>query len=354
MPDWQFVSGSSGAVSAALWATIASIAISALMLLYTIELRIQRRWRERRRARVTARWRTVIAAAVAGTDEPLPPLPRGERAEFLRLWNVTRNMIEGAAADRLIELARRLDLIGFVRDDARLGAFGARLAAIQALGHLRDAESFATVAAMVDDENMLVSITAAEALAEIDPVRAVDVLIPKIAQRREWPRTHVFRLLQKAGSSVVSEPLFRYIRSAGDDDAAYMLQYVEIAEFDVRDAIVEELLRTREDANLLAAALKAASGYGAVPRLFALAEHPAWYVRMQAAKLMGRAGRAEHIAMLEHLLRDPEWWVRYRAARALTAVAALSRETLASVRTRATDPFAQDILDQVMAEAGAR
>lgn len=353
MPDWHFVSASSGAVTAAVWATIASVAVSLLLLLYTIELRVQRRLRERRRARSTARWRAVIAAAVAGTEVPLPSLLRRERAEFLRLWNITRNMIEGAAADRLIELARRLDLIGFVREDARLGAFSSRLAAMQALGHIRDTESFAGLAAAADDENMLVSITAAEALAEIDPARAVEVLIPKIVRRRDWPRTHVFRLLQKAGSDAVSEPLFRYIRSANDEDAAYLLQYAEIAEFEVRDAIVEEVLRSRQDPNLIAAALKAASGYGNVPRLGELAQHSAWYVRMQAAKLMGRAGRLEHAPLLERLLSDREWWVRYRAARALTGLTALSGDVLSNIRARASDPFAQDILDQVAAEAGA-
>jgi hypothetical protein len=348
------VSGSSAAVTAAAWATIASVGVSLLLLLYTLELRLQRRIRERRRAGTTARWRTVIAAAVAGSDLPIPTLQRHERAEFLRLWNITRNMIEGAAADRLIELARRLDLVEFVRNDARLGFFGGRVAALQALGHLRDTESFALLAVAVDDDNMMVSITAAEALAEVDPNRAVDVLIPKIVQRRDWPRTHVFRLLQKAGGAAVSEPLFRYIRAASDADAAYLLQYAEIAEFDVRDAIVEEMLLSRQDPNLIAAALKAASGYGRVPRLAELARHPAWYVRMQAARLMGRAGRAEHAPLLEELLSDPEWWVRYRAARALASVAASSAGGLGQIRARVSDPFAKDILDQVVAEAGAR
>lgn len=348
------MSGSSAAIDAAAWATIASLGLSLLMLLYTLELRLQRRMRERRRARITARWRTVIAAAVAGTEVELSPLPKRERAEFLRLWNVTRNMIEGAAADRLIDLARRLDLVEFVRRDARSGTFGARLAAMQALGHLRDAESFAGLVAAVDEEHVMVSITAAEALAEIDPARAIDVLIPRIVQRRDWPRTHVFRLLQKAGGAAVSEPLFRYIRAASDADAAYLLQFVEIAEFDVRDAIVDEMLRSRQDPDLIAAALKAASGYGKVPRLTELASHPAWYVRMQVARLLGRAGRVEHVRLLEQLLRDTEWWVRYRAARSLASIAASASGLLERVRERIGDRFARDILDQVVAEAAAR
>lgn len=344
----------SGPVTAAVWATIASLAVSVLLLLYTIELRIQRRFRERRRARVRARWRTFIAAAVTGSDEPVPKLPRRERSEFLRLWNLTRSMIEGAAAERLIELAHRLDLVGVVRDNAKHAHFSARLVAIQTLGQLRDSASFAELAAAVDDDNMLVSITAAEALAQIDAARAVDLLVPRIARRRDWPRTHVFRLLQKAGSAVVSEPLFRYIRSAADEDATYLLQYAEIAEFDVRDAIAEELLLSRRDPDLIAAALKASSGVGNVPRLDEFVKHSAWYVRMQAARLMGRTGRAEHVGRLEQLLTDEEWWVRYRAARALIRLTAVRREELERIRARVGDRYARDILDQVVAEAGAR
>ena len=48
----------------------------------------------------------------------------------------------------------------------------------------------------------------------------------------------MFNLLQRAGSAVVSEPLYRYIRAASDDDAAYLLQFAETGEFDVREGTV--------------------------------------------------------------------------------------------------------------------
>jgi HEAT repeat protein len=228
-----------------------------------------------------------------------------------------------------------------------------RLAAIQTLGHLRDGPSFGRVLAGVDDENPLVSITAAEALFEIDAARAVDALIPRIASRRDWSRTHVFRMLQKAGSALVGEPLFRSIRAAADSDAAYLLQYAELAEFDVRDAICAELLRSREDPELVAAALKAASGYSRMPRIEELVAHPAWYIRMQTARLIGRMGRAEDAGHLEKLLADREWWVRYRAARALTRLPTLEPAELERIRARQTDPYASDILEQAMVESGA-
>jgi HEAT repeat protein len=351
-----FGSEYSAPITAALWATIASVAASFLLLSYTVELRIQRRFRERRRARVIARWRTIIGKAVTGAaDGRAPPsLPRRQRAEVLRLWNYTRSMIEGAAADRLIALAVELGLREFARKQARQAHLGTRLTALQALGRLRDCDMFDEILAATDDDNTLVAITAAEALAEIDSRLAVAVLIPKLAQRRDWPRTHVFSLLEKAGSAVISEPLYRCIRAASDTDAAYLLQFAEIAEFDVRDALAVELLRSRSDAELLAAALKVASGYGIKIQLDAFLDHPVWYVRMQAAALLGRMGRAEDVDRLEKRLSDQEWWVRYRAAKALVALPTLTRQALEEIRSRLRDPYACDVLEQAMAEAAIR
>lgn len=355
MLDFPFASGFSASVSAALWITVASIGGSLLLLLYTLELRFRRRLRERRRASVIAHWRAIIGDAVTGgAAAATPKLRRAERREFLRLWVYTRSMVEGAAADRLIELARSLSLPELARRQARESHLGAKLVAIQAQGYLRDPDSFAELAAATDDANPLVSITAAEALAAIDATRAVDRLIPKIVRRRDWPRTHVFKVLQRAGSAVIGEPLYRCIRAAADDDAVYLLQFAEIAEFDVRDALAVELLRSRDNPEVLAAALKVATGHTAVPRIDELLAHPAWYVRMQAARLLGRMGRPEDAPRLERLLADEEWWVRFRAAKALVALPGLGAQSLEHIRMRLIDRYARDILGQVIAETSTR
>ena len=303
-----------------------------------------------------AHWRVIIANAVTGADDgAVPPrLPQRQRKEVLRLWNYTRSMIEGAAAERLIALADRLGLRDFARKQAKQTHLGTRLTALQALGHLRDTVTFGEILAATDDDNTLVAITAAEALAEVDPARAVAVLIPKLARRRDWPRTHVFHMLEKAGSAVVNEPLYRCIRAASDEDAAYLLQFAEIAEFDVRDAMATELLRSRSDPELLAAALKVASGHGDMARLDGFLEHPVWYVRMQATALLGRIGRSEDVGRLEKRLSDEEWCVRYRAATALVRLPTLTRPALERIRSQLRDPYAGDALEQAMAEAAIR
>ena len=355
MLDFPFALGSSASVSAALWMTVASIAASLLLLLYTLELRLRRRLRERRRASVIAHWRAVIADAVTGAELPATQkLRRNERQEFLRLWVYTRSMVEGAAADRLIALARRLELPELVRRQAGNVHVGVRLMALQAQGYLRDPADFADLAAATDDANALVSVTAAEALVAIDANRAVARLAPKLSSRRDWPRTHVFKVLQRAGSAVIGEPLYRHIRAASDEDAAYLLQFAEIAEFDVRDALAVELLLSRSNTEVLAAALKVATGHEPVPRIDELLAHPAWYVRMQAARFLGRMARKEGAGRLEALLADKEWWVRYRAAKALVGLPGMTASEVERIRLRLHDHYARDILGQALAEADAR
>jgi HEAT repeat protein len=64
--------------------------------------------------------------------------------------------------------------------------------------------------------------------------------------------------------------------------------------------------------------------------------------------------RKEDAGRLEKLLADEEWWVRYRAAKALVRLAGVTAAELEQIRARVHDGQARDILDQAIAEAGAR
>jgi HEAT repeat protein len=90
-----------------------------------------------------------------------------------------------------------------------------------------------------------------------------------------------------------------------------------------------------------------------MPRLDQFVAHPEWYVRMQAARHIGRMGRAEDAGRLEQLLADREWWVRYRAARALVRLPGLTPTALGAIRARQVDAYARDILGQALVESGS-
>ena len=354
--EWLFRSEFDAVTTAALWSIAAVFVTTFILFVYTIGLRFVTLASLRRRARFVREWRDVFAAAMLSADTaaaaPLPHVRRGDHTDLLEEWNRARSMVEGTAADNLIALARRTGvprLAGRLLHKRRVRP---RILAAQTFGHLRDREQRDEIRSLVDHENTALSITAAVALIEIDPDFATPVVVPMIEKRRDWPKNRIAILLRLAGSERISEPMYRAIRSATSENKTWLLQFAHLAEAEVLDALVDELLRDSNDAGVLNAALKLVSGYRGVPRIAALTQHDAWYVRMQSAKVLGRVGQEEHLSLLETLLSDTEWWVRYRAAQAITSLPFLGPNQLRSLRSRQTDPYARDILQQSFAEVG--
>ena len=190
------------------------------------------------------------------------------------------------------------------------------------------------------------------ALTDIDAERAIPRLIPMIEVRTDWPRTRVALFLRMAGSELVSEPLYRAIRSANAGGQIHLLQFAQLAESLVVDALAEDLILSSRHPGVLAAALGLFSGSAGVPRVESLARHDAWIVRLRVAQILGKVGQQEHLPLLESLLEDREWWVRYRAAQSITSLPFLGPNALRHLRQRQTDDYARDALQQAAAEVG--
>ncbi len=165
-----------------------------------------------------------------------------------------------------------------------------KLLAVQALGFLRDLESWHEIEVLLDHQNITVSITAAAALVHIKAKEAIGLIIPMIGKRPSWPRTQVGRILNLAGPDAVSGPLSRAIETADSDEAVCLLQFYESASINDIDSLVAQLLVTRSEPALIAAALKAVRGHLPNRLIEGLAKHRVWFVRMQAASLLGRFG----------------------------------------------------------------
>jgi len=356
MLAWLFDTAYDTEVRAALWSTVAAGIATVVLFVYTLGLRFATVTGARRRRHLVSRWRGIFATSILSRqhaeNELLPRMRRHQRTDLLEEWNRARDTVEGSAADNLIILADRLGFARIARELLRSRRLSARLLGVQTLGHLRDADSWGAITALVASPNTALSVTAAVALAEIDPARAIEQLVPMIPQRRDWPRTRVSRILRKAGSELVSEPLYRAIRSGDEDEKIYLLQFGPLAEAETVDALCDEIIRSTNHPGVLTAALKQVSGHAGVPRLPSLTRHEAWYVRMQVAKVLGRVGQMEHVSLLASLLDDPEWWVRYRAAQALVRLPFLGPNALRDLRERQGDRYARDMLEQAMAERG--
>ena len=354
--DWLFRSSFDLATTFALWSIAGAVATTVVLFVYTIGLRLVTISTERRRKAFLGGWRRVFAEALLSRESAeqlkLPPVARKDVVFLLEEWNRTRDMVNGDAVDNLIALAERTRIPALARRLFEQHRLRARILAVQTLGHLRDTAHRDAINALIDDDHAALSVTAAMAATEIDPDHAVTLIVPRISQRRDWPKNRVAQILRTLGSERVSEPMYRAIRSADPGDQAYLLQFSVLVEAEVLDALVDDLLRTSSDPGVLNAALKLVSGFHGVPRAAALARHETWFVRMQAAKVLGRVGQPEHLRLLEGLLDDSEWWVRYRAAQAITRLPFLGPNRLRQIRARQTDRYARDMLQQCFAEAG--
>jgi hypothetical protein len=354
--DWLLQSAFDLEARVALWSILGVAVTTLLLFAYTMALRATTIRAARRHRRLMDAWRDVFATAAldgALIDElEIPSIARRDEIGLVEEWNRIHLTVSGDAARNLNALARRVGIDHIAGRLFHRRNFSEKILAIQALGHLRDRGYRDAIQALVDDESTALSITAALALVEIDPNLAVGKVIPRINERRDWPRMQVSLVLRKAGSERISEPLYRALRAADDRAKTYLLQFASLVEAEVLEALVVELIRESSDPGVLNAALKLVSGFNGVPRISELALHETWFVRMQAAKVLGRLGEREHVGLLERLLEDREWWVRYRAAQALVALPFLGPNALRRIQRRQTDRYAVDILDQAFAEVG--
>ncbi len=354
--DWLFRSDFDLPTTFALWSIAGAVVTTVVLFVYTMGLRFATITAARRRRRFLEEWRSIFAGALLSRETAraidIPQLARGDDVYLLEEWNRSCDIVAGDAADNLIVLARRTRIPDYARRQFQRRQLRARMAAIQTLGHLRDIGFRDEIKELVDAEHPALSVTAAMALVEIDPEMGTEHVISRIADRRDWPRNRVAQILRVAGSERISEPMYRAIRSADASGQSYLLQFARLVESEVLNALVEDLLRSSPDPGVLNAALKLFSGYQGVSRVAQLTRHSAWFVRMQAAKVLGRIGQPEHLALLEDLLDDREWWVRYRAAQAISKLPFLGPNQLRQLRRRQKDPYARDMLQQCFAEVG--
>jgi hypothetical protein len=355
---WEFLSPPTSdlAVVIAAWTAATATFTSLVLFGATLALRFATVQRTRRRRRVIERWREVFAATiVASAEADLPALPRyrdDERMLLLEEWNRLHEAVDGIARDRLARVARRLGFADFARRKLRRRWLSERLAAIQTLGNLREIAEWENFIELLDHPNTALSITAAKALVQIDRSDAVRFVMPHVVARDDWPQATVMRILREAGAELVTRPLCNAILTADADTAVRLLKYTGVAQSDMIDQLVELLLRERKEPAVLTAAMRALGSGSTPPRTARLTEHDVWYVRMEAAKLLGRIGQPRDLPVLEALLGDREWWVRYRAAQAIVALPGLEPAALRALARRQQDSFASDMMQQAMAEAG--
>ena len=337
-----------------LWTGVGVFCLAILLMIVIGWLRAALVLRQRREQRFIEKWRPLLTMGLEAAPASLPVIARADQYTFFSLWNYFHESLRGESKDRLNDLAASCGMDRVARTLLQRRSLRARLIAVTTLGNLRDRGVWEELERLAADPHPLLSLIAARALLLIDASAALPVLTPLLASRAEWDAARVGSMLSEAGADVVSTPLAaaaeRYSAAGLYRQTTRLLRYLEIAQSTQALPAVGRILEATTDDDVIAACIKCLSDPRDLPRLRRFVGHPAWFVRLQAARALGRIGTPADCAPLVSLLGDPVWWVRYRAAQALAALPFIDLPRLREIHAGLSDRFAGDILFQAMAE----
>jgi HEAT repeat protein len=338
-------------------------ALTLLMLIVVLLMRGALVVRERRRQRFLAVWQPILAKAVDIATTDLPQLRRRDLPEFLFLWNHLQESLLDEAKDHLNQIGKALNIQHAALRLLRRGNLRERLLAIVTLGQLRELAAWDELLAIAHREGVLLSVAAARALVMIDPPGAVPQLIPLLMTRADWPASRVANVLQTAGADVISDQIAsaalksalaeRSEPASGEgqrNDPARLVRYLELVYNVSALPAARTIAELSHDPEVLAASLRLLKSSEDLPVVRNCLSHEDFRVRVQAAAALGSIGEDDDERLLVPLLSDTEWWVRYRAAQSLARLPHMQESRLKTIQAAQPNPFARDILAQVIAE----
>ena len=258
--------------------------------------------------------------------------------------------LRGGTTDNLAMIAREVGLDQHLYRSLQSVTFHDRVMAIIALGHARSRESFSHVAQYLDDKSPIMSLCAARALMQIDPVRAVPLFVPRIVARSDWSRGSIAAILQESDGAMVSEQLTEATLQASGEVASRLIRLLAGVSPESAAPIMRDALSSLAEEQMVSTCLQVMSNQADLDCVRPLLSHPRWHIRMQAATTLGRLGMPGDEQPLIEMLSDRQWWVRYRAASGLLNLSFVGSERLRQIRQTQPDAYAQDIITQVLAE----
>ncbi|HEX5110896.1 MAG TPA: HEAT repeat domain-containing protein [Vicinamibacterales bacterium] len=307
----------------------------------------------RHREQLEGVWLPLLADGQEQIPTDLPPLRRRDLVPFLVLWNQLQESFVGEAKSHLNTVARRLGIDRTAHQLLQGHSLSRRLLAVSTLGHLGERSVWNDLVRMTGDADGLLSLAAARALTRIDAPAAMPVILPLVAQRRDWSRNYVLGMLSELGADVVSRPLTEAAMRVPIEQADRLLQYFSVAHVSDAVPVVRSIITRTKNVECLAACLRVFADVDDLDTVREYLYHPSWQVRVQAVNVLARLGSARDFAALALLLTDAEWWVRYRTARAMCALPGVDMARIQQLSTEHHDPFARDMLVHVLAEAHA-
>lgn len=299
------------------------------------------------------KWRPIILNDLQSIPDSLKVIAKKDMKTFLILWNHLQETLRGDAKEQLNSLARSLKINLVAINMLSSRKISNHLLAISVLGNLKEESAWDKIEKYVNHKNIILSMTAVNALARINPQKSLHVVIPFIVQRDNWPEYKIANILYEIGAKTFSKPLAEAILDVSSEKQVRLLSLMRFADGAVVVPLARELIRETLNNEVVSASINLLGLYSDrrdAPLIKSFLKHPVSFVRIRAVSALVNIANADDLEALENCLRDSEWWVRYRTAQVIASMPYMTRELMEKIRDRQTDRFAVDILNTILSE----
>jgi len=325
-------------------------ALVILLLIQVISIRIYGVYQHRSNNAGQKIWRPILAEMMQTYPENIPKLQHKHHHVFLHEWNKFYFMLRGETTKRLQKLSHQQGLDIIAKKYIQNKNMRKKLLGIVTLGHMQEYSIWGQLIDFIDSEHSILSLTAAQALIDIDNKNALAYLMPHIVKRHDWPIARVAMMLNSADSTQLTSMLAKTIEEASTEDIPHILKFLSSSCFDPAISKICDDLSDSDDNQIISACIKIAKDEHGLILARKHADNSEWYIRLHVATVLGRMGLQEDVDVLIKLMSDTEWWVRYRSAQSLAQMPFIHAADLKQIYDKLQDRYARDILQQVISE----
>lgn len=271
---------------------------------------------------------------------------------FMKVWGQILQSVRGDYRDALVAFLHKTDVPELVRRRLKHGSLRERLLCVFTLGSIQDEPSRPILADLALGKEPFLSLAAATALVRIHPRESVEMLLPHMVTRHDWPLSRVHAALSEGDPAMVSNELVGYVMANMPEVPLRAIRLMALVRQESRSMLIRTLLMFQTDmeweseAALLDEIQDPLLGDLARDRL----SHREWRVVVAALKAIARIGDSDDVMAVYPLLEHAQWWVRYRAARAIAALPGIKPIEIELMASRHEDPYARDMLRFALSE----
>lgn len=304
----------------------------------------------RRAERLRAEWISILLDS--DPDPSSLVVGRRDAEAFMKVWAHLLESVRGEYRDALVVFVRKTGVPAVLRTLLAHGTYRRRLEAIATLGSLQDEDSRQTMATLALGKDPYISLAAALALVRIHPREAIEMLLPHMVDRHDWPLPHLHAALLEGDPAIVSSEIVGYVMSKTPDVPLRAIKLMALVRQESRSMLIRTLLTFTEEMDWEAesALLEEIQDPLLVDLVRERLEHPRWQVIVSALKAIARIGSQEDLPVVAPLLGHSQWWVRYRAARAIANLPDIKPIEIELMAARHPDPYARDMLRFALSE----